>query len=1211
MRPNACKTDTFFLVWRIGSFPQKDSLLYFAFFPEFSLHLNHRSMKSSVIFLLELAIAGFLCSCSQSDKAKLPSGPRRIEILFLGHDSEHHNSARNMPILSEALSKEGINFTYTDNPADLNKENLSRYDGLMIYSNHEKITADEEEALLDFVGDGKGFMPIHCASFCFQNSPKYIDLVGGQFLKHDTATFVATIINKEHPVMQGVDTFATWDETYIHTKLSDDRTVLMERVEGEHHEPWTWVKEYGKGRVFYTAYGHDERTWSNPGFQKLVRQGILWAVGDEVRKQWEDFAKTIPELTYKDMPGIPNYEKRNPAPKYQEPLSPEASAKLIQVPSGFDLELFASEPNITNPIAMNWDERGRLWVIETVDYPNTVLKEEGIGDDRIKICEDTDGDGKADKFTVFADKLNIPTSFAFVNGGIIVSQAPTFLFLKDTDGDDHADVREVILDGWGTFDTHAGPSNLQYAFDNEIWGVVGYSGFKGTVAGEARSFDQGIYRFAPDLSSFDVVTRTTNNTWGLGFSENNDVFASTANNTHSVYMGISDQAARGVEGIPLGSVKIDGHYAMHPITDKVRQVDVFGGFTAASGHNFYTARAYPKKYWDHAALVCEPTGHLVHIAWIEKTGAGFLEKDGWNLFAGADEWVAPVAANVGPDGAVWVLDWYNFIVQHNPTPTPERGGYQASTGAGNAYENPLRDKTRGRIWRVVWRGAAAESRKTLSKDRPDELIKALSSNNRFWRMTAQRLLVERKNMDVLPKLYELIRDEKTDDEGNNFGAQHALWTLQGLHLIQSGNEAFQVVTQALKHPSAFVRKAAIQVLSPVQWTEKTILESRVLEDPDPNTRLAALVSLVKAPASNALGQKLFDLSNEEAIRNDNWLAKAVYVAAATHREGFLASFEKANPNFDKSEAVSSRELASYKDDTWKTMALPQSIEHAGLDIDGVVWFRKTIDVPAVAARAKATLSLGPIDDSDETWVNGTKVGATHNQYRTPRVYPISSGVLRAGKNIVAIRMEDTGNRGGLYGKEEDLFLKSVTKTISLGGEWKYEIERRYNADNTPIFRDASISELFARTYLGKTLTADTSSPAVVKNATVIHLKVVENQMKYDLKNFTVEAGKPVRIVFSNPDFMQHNLVITTPASMEIVGKAADILATDPKGAASNYVPDVPQVLFHTRLLNPQETVTLEFVAPSRTGEYPYVCTFPGHWRIMNGMMKVVPASSPL
>src|SRR5699024_8989935 len=130
----------------------------------------------------------------------------------------------------------------------------------------------------------------------------------------------------------------------------------------------------------------------------------------------------------------------------------------------------------------------------------------------------------------------------------------------------------------------------------------------------------------------------------------------------------------------------------------------------------YTARQFPKEYWNRVAFVSEPTGHLVHRAIIEADSAGYKEVDGWNIFAGADEWVAPVEARVGPDGALWVLDWYNFIVQHNPTPTADWGGYDAKTGDGNAYVNPLRDNKRGRIWRVVYKGAESYEPLSLSKD---------------------------------------------------------------------------------------------------------------------------------------------------------------------------------------------------------------------------------------------------------------------------------------------------------------------------------------------------------------------------------------------------------------------------------------------------------------------------------------------------------------
>ncbi|HUH46515.1 MAG TPA: PVC-type heme-binding CxxCH protein, partial [Arenibacter sp.] len=475
-------------------------------------------------FLYLLIIFTTLIGCNPSATKMKDDRPRRIELLFLGHASEHHNSRAYMPILASALTKNGINLTYTEAVGDLNPENLVLYDGVIIYANHENRAPQHEQALLEYIAEGHAFIPIHCASFCFKDSPDYVDLVGGQFKSHGTDTFTATIIDNTHPTMQGLEEFSTWDETYVHDKLGKDITVLMERVEGEHHEPWTWVKNHGKGKVFYTAYGHDERTWNHPAFHKLIQEGILWAVSDGVKRNWQGFVKDIPVLNYTEMDNIPNYEKRDPAPKYQLPLTPEESRKLTQVPPGFKLELFASEPQIINPIAMNWDERGRLWVIETVDYPNTVRDDKGSGDDRIKILEDTDGDGKADKFTLFADRLNIPTSFAFVNGGILVSQAPHFLFLKDTDGDDKADIREVIIDGWGIFDTHAGPSNLQNGIDNKIYGAVGYSGFKGTIFGENFQFGQGIYRFDRGYDHFEFLTNTSNNTWGLGITEDNSIF---------------------------------------------------------------------------------------------------------------------------------------------------------------------------------------------------------------------------------------------------------------------------------------------------------------------------------------------------------------------------------------------------------------------------------------------------------------------------------------------------------------------------------------------------------------------------------------------------------------------------------------------------------------------------------------------------------------
>src|SRR5262249_17816937 len=158
-----------------------------------------------------------------------------------------------------------------------------------------------------------------------------------------------------------------------------------------------------------------------------------------------------------------------------------------------------AEPDIVKPIAINWDDRGRAWIAETVDYPND-LQPSGQGHDRIKICEDTDGDGKADRFTIFAEGLSIPTRLVHAAGGLIAAQAPDLLFLQDTDGDDRADVRKVLFTGWGTRDTHSGPSSMRLGAGGWIYLTVGYSGFDGNVGGEHLSFKQAVLRLRPDGS---------------------------------------------------------------------------------------------------------------------------------------------------------------------------------------------------------------------------------------------------------------------------------------------------------------------------------------------------------------------------------------------------------------------------------------------------------------------------------------------------------------------------------------------------------------------------------------------------------------------------------------------------------------------------------------------------------------------------------------
>jgi putative membrane-bound dehydrogenase-like protein len=1196
--------------------------------------------KIQVIGLLIVLMLANSCTkwsqSSNNGSTGQDNTPRRIEILFLGHKSEHHNSSKYAPGLATALFSRGINMTYTEDPAALNTANLRQYDGLVIYANHDKISPEQDQALTAFVDGGKGLIPIHAASYCFRNSPTYVKMVGGQFKSHKTGTFTTEVADAKHPIMKGLTPFETWDETYVHSELQPDNHLLQVRDEDGRKEPWTWTRTQGKGRVFYTAYGHDERTWNQPGFQQLVGNGILWAIGDKPNKLLARYAP--PTLTYSESGNIPNYEKRNPAPKLQAPLSAAESQKLIQVPAGFETQLFAAEPDVVNPISMAWDEKGRLWVIETVDYPNEVREEDGVGDDRIKICEDTNGDGKADKFTIFADKLNIPTSLVFANGGVIISQAPVFLFLKDTNGDDKADVRQTIMTGWGKSDTHAGPSNLKYGLDNKIWGTVGYAAYNGKDGDRNIQFSQGLYRFNPDGKGLEFLARTSNNTWGLGFNENFDIFLSTANNTHTAYYYMPDRftkrmlvappapatpvaqtgSANNRPGAPApangpltsGIQKLDGHYEMHTMTPNLRQVDVMGGFTAAAGHNLYTARNYPKNYWNRIAFVCEPTGRLVHQAVMEPSGSGYIEKDGWNLMSSNDEWMGPVHAEVGPDGAVWVADWYDFIIQHNPTPSPDRGGFQGENGKGNAYVNPLRDHQRGRIYRIVYKGAKPVAPGKLDAKNPQSLLEGLENDNMLWRTHAQRLLVESKNTTVLPALYNLAANQSVDEIGVNAPAVHALWTIHGLGALNGSNaQALQAATKALAHPAAGVRRTAIQVLPKNQAGLDALLQANVLQDADLHTRLAAFVALADMPASAGAGQALFTASHQADNEKDPALAQAIFAAVTRHQAGFRSAMGQ-HKHQAAGMGLMSRIAESLEKDVrslerWSMTQAADAPSVAGKEVA----IRTSYIKPRNGAATGVIMTHGTAQQGYGLYLADEKVNLLVKQ--NGKSYTASAPLPDAQRFFLVATIKP----GGGLALEIDGKTVAETKTPAglfregLPGTLRVGFDGKDAQKFGPYANDYVLNGNITNTYLEVGNASTKVGEVAAKPDVTINLRIVKDQMQFDKKTFSVKAGQVVELVLENSDFMLHNWVLTQIGMMNKVGAAADKMAADPKGAEKHYIPAMPEVIAATELVNPETRTVIRFKAPEKTGDYPYVCTFPGHWRIMNGVMKVEKAAA--
>lgn len=833
---------------------------------------------------LMIALTLALIAVGETAQAAAQAAPAgRLKVLFLGDNRPTHQPYQRAKDFLPIAAANGVDLYYSDDPADLNPANLDNYHALIFYNNHPTISTDQLNALLEFVEAGGGLVVVHCGSAAFQNSEEYIRLVGGSFRSHGDGTFSAVRVVADHPAVQGVPTFESWDETYIHSKHNPvNRTVLEVRREGDHEEPWTWVRTYGNGRVFYTAWGHDARTWSNEGFQRLVVQGLRWASGDWGPAATPD--EPTPAMARLEVP-LPTYQQNAPwntlgPPRWeaQVPLEPEESFALTTLQPGFSMHLYAREPMIRRIIDFTWDERGRMWAVETNDYPNRVLPDDEPGGDRILILEDTNGDGEADNAKVFADGLNLATSLVLINGGVVVAQAPHFFFLKDTDGDDRADVKQLIITGWPRNDTHGTPSNLRYNYDNRILGSVGYNGFRGTVGGREYGpgeFSQGYYLFTPDGNNLEYIARTSNNTWGVALSEDGYVFGSTANGRPSNFVHIPARYYNAIgmrEPILPG---IEDRADIYAVTEAL-QVDQFGRYTAGSAHELYTARAFPKEYWNRKAFVADPTGKLIGMFDLRQEGTAFSAKNEWSFLASRDSWVAPVQVKVGPDGALWVSDFYTLVSQHNPYVNMEGC---CPEGVGNAYETPNRDAERGRIYRIVYEGAPEQAPMRLDGASPAELVAALSHDNMFWRFTAQRLLVERGQRDVVPALVALLNDHTVDELGLNVGALHALWTLHGLGALADDATARAAAANAVYHPSASLRRAALQALPRDAQLDEAIFAADMLQDANLSVRMEGLLALSELPASARGAAAVRQVIMTPQNGRDRWMPDAVAIAA--------------------------------------------------------------------------------------------------------------------------------------------------------------------------------------------------------------------------------------------------------------------------------------------------------------------------------------------
>lgn len=603
-----------------------------------------------------------------------------------------------------------------------------------------------------------------------------------------------------------------------------------------------------------------------------------------------------------------------PVGTIQAPLTPQQSANCTDAPPGLKLELWASEemsgtlnPGLHYMQHFTFDERGRLWVVEPRSYPNIIRTASGNtsdnkfqgGLDRILILEDTNGDKVMDLVKVFKSGLNLPQSIEIVKGGVVVAMTPYLVYFPNNN--DVAGPPEILfkgLGGNGDFDTHGGISSLMYGLDNWIYGHTGFNSNSSVacVVNGVNCSGGRVWRFrhvslGHERTEFEVWTTGRSNAWGIGQMEDGQIFQSAATGgnshiSHSSRKGAEANDVRDGTGLGLFYPITGDRWLWEGQTSKNAQGWFASQSTAVSGLQFYTSRLLPQKYWNRFAFSCEGASKLCNQDSLVVSGTGNAIGSTWravrmpgpersNLVASRDAWFAPILAKTGPDGAVWVLDWYNYLFLHNPA---------SPMGPGVAWDNALRVKTRSRIWRVTPASGATEPVLNLRTASMPQLVAALANPNMHWRLQAQRLMIEggwsAELGDSLKAILE--QDRSVDLMGNNPRVVHALWTLHGLGRFESDAATWSpVLARLLKHPAWGVRRNVLRVMPRTSASATSIGEACSVNDPHGHVRLQALVAFSEISAKPAgLPPMAESFRNLDAISRAAFTASGITAAAS-------------------------------------------------------------------------------------------------------------------------------------------------------------------------------------------------------------------------------------------------------------------------------------------------------------------------------------------
>ena len=444
-------------------------------------------------------------------------------------------------------------------------------------------------------------------------------------------------------------------------------------------------------------------------------------------------------------PQRPKVEPLPPADTYKYAgLTPEDAAKAMTVPDGFSVTVFAGEPDVHQPIAFCFDHRGRMWVVEAYVYPRRhpekgpVLPEKDKAKgDKIIIFEDTDGDGKFDKRTVFMEGLNLVSGIEVGFGGVWVGAAPYLLFIPhDEKTDKPAGEPKILLDGWGYHDTHETLNSFIWGPDGWLYGCHGVFthsnvGKPGDPDEKRQRINAGIWRYHPTRHVFEVFAHGTSNPWGLDYNANGDFFIEACVIPHMWHIIQGGRYARQA-GAHFNSYTYDDiktialhrHYVGGNPHGGNGRSDSAGGGHAHAGLMCYQGGAWPKEY-NGKLFMGNLHGHRINVDVVTPKGSGYVADRNPDFLLTNDKWSIPLAIKSGPDGNVYLLDWYDKQICHNGNPE-------------------IWDRTNGRIYKISHKDAKPVKSFDLSKATWAELVKYQEHENDWYARTARRIMQERR-----------------------------------------------------------------------------------------------------------------------------------------------------------------------------------------------------------------------------------------------------------------------------------------------------------------------------------------------------------------------------------------------------------------------------------------------------------------------------------